>query len=965
MSDASDTEQRHVKRLRLVDDMAADDDEEGDELDYINDSDEEGDAHDDGSDLKDFITNDDDEKDDGDIEIDPELAELQGDDEATALKRAKYKLQKRRERKIAERRQHMSYDQIQAEKEDQRIENELKQKYGASAFDDVDDNELDDYGDVGGDYTDSIQTNSMIPSISDPKLWLIKCDPGKEEDSVLQILKRYQLKSATPDQRLFIYSAFTTPASHGYVYVEADKEVHVKKSIQGIRALKAWRCTLVPVKEMVSALTFNSTQKLIDVGQWIRIKGGQYKHDLGRVVGVSDHNTRITVKLIPRIDYISLEQAARDGTTDRIKRKRGGVRPQQKLFDVNEIQSIGGMVTRKRGAITDKVQNYYVFMSNSYKNGYLYKDFNISGLLIDDVLPRADEIERFKERKIDADGDDDNDDNELPIDNKQLISTSNSTKHNLSMGDRVVVTSGDTKHVTGRITNLLKDRLSIQPDPDQPIQISLDLQFNQVRKYFQVGDHIKVTTGTHKNESGLITQVRELDGTLTIFSDSNMNELTVNSIDCIETSEVSNGSDSLGQYELGDLVQLIGDDVGVIVKSDASSFKVLTHRGALQSAQLHDIVQQKHSRFATALDGNNNQIQKDDIVNVLHGQYAGKQGTIRHTYRGAVWCYNRSITDNAGYFVAPGKHVAHVNSALIKQQQQQAAQYGMAPPPAQQPYQRGGRPGMDPLKGKTITVTQGTYKGYVGRVVDVTPINVRVELSAITRTIQLNRNQVVERQITAPPLPNQSAYGVGSATPLLGNKTPAYDYYGSKTPAYDVSMSSMTPAHAFGAATPAHQTPSSNVWSAQTPAHSLSSQPVNNDEFDLEQQMMSLGSQQYNTAQYTNNTLSSKPSTADDDKPLWPVNARIDHNGRQGTIQSVNNSDNTCRVEFDDNSIDTVSQTDITPLQPEKNDHVIFIRGKYRGQKGEFLGINSDEAIVDIDGDLQILNIKLLCKVTS
>jgi transcription elongation factor SPT5 len=38
---------------------------------------------------------------------------------------------------------------------------------------------------------DAIVQNAMQPSISDPKLWLVKCRPGKEKESVENLFHKY------------------------------------------------------------------------------------------------------------------------------------------------------------------------------------------------------------------------------------------------------------------------------------------------------------------------------------------------------------------------------------------------------------------------------------------------------------------------------------------------------------------------------------------------------------------------------------------------------------------------------------------------------------------------------------------------------------------------------------------------------------------------------------------------------
>ena len=176
---------------------------------------------------------------------------------------------------------HLSLDQRRDQEEAERLVRELDERYGgADGADDIDLNDIDDYDDY--DMEAGGGGGVAIPSIKDPKLWLIRCDPGTEDQMCLALLQRYVNKQASDDP-LFIHSAFTTPASKGYIYIEADKEVHVKRAIRGLRAIKWWKMQLLPITQMVSAVKFTDDVPTIRVGQWVRLKSGVYRGDVGQV----------------------------------------------------------------------------------------------------------------------------------------------------------------------------------------------------------------------------------------------------------------------------------------------------------------------------------------------------------------------------------------------------------------------------------------------------------------------------------------------------------------------------------------------------------------------------------------------------------------------------------------------------------------------------------------------------------
>jgi len=80
--------------------------------------------------------------------------------------------------------------------------------------------------------------------------------------------------------------------------------------------------------------------KLADlkIGQFVRIRRGVYKGDLGMVVFIEEHRTVIEVKLVPRIDAFE-EFNKEDDDEDKKIRKKGGPRPEQRFFNEHEIDS--------------------------------------------------------------------------------------------------------------------------------------------------------------------------------------------------------------------------------------------------------------------------------------------------------------------------------------------------------------------------------------------------------------------------------------------------------------------------------------------------------------------------------------------------------------------------------------------------------------------------------------------------
>lgn len=111
--------------------------------------------------------------------------------------------------------------------------------------------------------------------------------------------------------------------------------------------------------------------------------------------------------------------------------------------------------------------------------------------------------------------------------------------------------------------------------------------------------------------------------------------------------------------------------------------------------------------------------------------------------------------------------------------------------------------------GKTIKITQGHYKGYIGIVKDAIGSTARVELHTTCQTITVDKTRIARvdaggRVISGEPgaaTPSASgtpAYSMTGRTPMYGSQTPMHS--GGRTPMHDGSR---TPMH-DGSRTPLH-----------------------------------------------------------------------------------------------------------------------------------------------------------------
>lgn len=674
------------------------------------------------------------------------------------------------------------------------------------------------YYDNDGDLPDDIAQQALQPGVKDPKLWLVKCRIGEERSTVLSLMRKFIAFSNT-ESPLRIKSAVAPEKVKGAIYIEAHKASDVKTAIDGVGSLRMgqYRQEMINMNEMTDVLKVTKEQASIRPKQWVRLKRGIYKDDLAQVDYVDQANGQAHLKLIPRIDYTRMRGALKDQTSENQKRKKGK-RPVAKLFNPEAIREIGGDITGDG--------DFQVFEGNRYRSGFLYKNFTLSAILVDGVKPSLTELERFEE----TDGGDIAD-----------THVGDSKGHCFAPGDNVEVTEGELVHLTGKILAVEGDKIVMMPKHDD-LKDPLDFQAHELKKFFLVGDHVKVISGQFEGDTGLIVRVDEKQ--CVMFSDLTMHEVKLFPKDLQLCSDMATGVDSMGQFQLGDMVQLDQQTVGVIIRLEKEYFQILNMHGKVVQVKHQGVTKKRDTKRAVALDSEQNQITVRDHVKVVEGPHTGREGEIKHLYRNFAFVHSRLLLENGGVFVCRTRHLALAGGTRPLTAALASPNVGYMSPKLMSPkhpssdgglgghrqplggVNRGGRAREDiDLIGKTIKITQGTYKGYIGIVKDAVGTTARVELHATCQTISVDKSRIqqVGGQTGTSSGGRTGSYAgatpsMGSRTPMSGSKTPMY---GSQTPMYEGGR---TPRHGSetprddGGRTPMHG--GSSVWdpsSGQTP----------------------------------------------------------------------------------------------------------------------------------------------------
>lgn len=110
-----------------------------------------------------------------------------------------------------------------------------------------------DYRTGGPEATNAVSQQSLVPSVSDPSLWMVSCATGKELELVLQIMNKC-VAYARQGRPLGICGTIAGQ-SKGRIYIESYSEPAVVEAINGVRGLMQYTMKLIPIQDMTTVMT--------------------------------------------------------------------------------------------------------------------------------------------------------------------------------------------------------------------------------------------------------------------------------------------------------------------------------------------------------------------------------------------------------------------------------------------------------------------------------------------------------------------------------------------------------------------------------------------------------------------------------------------------------------------------------------------------------------------------------------
>lgn len=779
------------------------------------------------------------------------------------------------------------------------------EKYNTGAYREV--------GETADDYElgDVLAEQANLPDMRDPKLYKLKCKEGMEAFCIIALMNKFVSASET-NNPMGIMSAVSTGRST--IFIEAYREAQVRNAVLGITDLYGWKpdaLQLVPIQQMTTVLQIKTTRELYQRGMYARFARGQYRNDLVQVVDVMEGGAHVLVRVVPRINLALLAVPKENRTKGRPGFGSGsnGTRPPQRFFDWDEVRDALGAnasyeVRTKWGLRMRLFHNMYFG-----EDGLLYKEIRPQHLVPLVSAPTVEEIAKFREAnsgtKISnvtrlgtgvADEDEDNEQSgsntktstvesaeDMLLDSltNTKIKQDGSTAVPLAPGDSVIVVKGDLQGLSGKVVVINPGgTFTLAPSAESAALIGitdrLEISLDEAIKTFAVGDHVKVTGGVYRGETGAVLQVRSIvsneelqnlapnqDASTTYLAvlllDSGQKTVEIFVRDLQLSNEVVTSIGTVEGYEQYDLVEVPGvtdgqPQAGVLIGIGQREVKVLLHTNTVKSFPVSSLRGRLASgnggtTNAHAVDINGAQLSVGDVVKVLSGPQKDATGTIKHIYRMHLFLHNYIFPDNAGMFVPRSRHVVLATTNKLR------SINGNDPSSSSNSVtaiggvgKNTGRRNTSSNLGKSVRIKKGRFVGRIGIVRNETDTHYSVELhQAQQKHVTVAHGDVdLIDNTTMQMMPNHNlyangggtmmggttpflggatpmiggsatpAYGIGGATPMYGGggKTPMYGGIGGATPMYGTAIGGQTPMiSGFGSATPVYG------LGGQTPAY--------------------------------------------------------------------------------------------------------------------------------------------------
>ena len=381
----------------------------------------------------------------------------------------------------------------------------------------------------------------------------------------------------------------------------------------------------------------------------------------------------------------------------------------------------------------------------------------IRSLQVNNVNPTLSEYQVFQ-----ASQNDENEDNTPIVQSRKVV---------FIQGDKVKVIKGDVKGLTGTVHTSSDGVICIIPHIEDLCDQRYEFPADELCKFFEEGDHVKVMAGRYSGITGMIVSTEDVSAN--IICDVSKNVIKTLSNDLKLSDEMSSGMTLNNNYRVNDVVRLANENTfGIVVKVDSECLTAVMTTGEVRNIWYHEISKKFSPKRASALDRDQNSLSEGDMVRISYSRHShyNKFGAIKNCLSGMLFL---SIPGEGEFGIV----IVKASFCLLLGTETRSLEL---PDSRRQDFM-----------GKFIRIKSGPYRGYSGKIIEVTDTKARVEMSTLSKfiTVELDACEAIlsgeegmilqKQDIPRTPAHHSPGYGVSTPAPDISSpwETPRHDSY--------------------------------------------------------------------------------------------------------------------------------------------------------------------------------------------
>ena len=374
-----------------------------------------------------------------------------------------------------------------------------------------------------------------------------------------------------------------------------------------------------------------------------------------------------------------------------------------------------------------------------FRNGFLIKYFPLNDLEVENPYPKLTEIQSFKPIEKKQENLEDDLSSEYSSDEEaKILSKQFEDAKLFSNGDNIKIIKGELINILGTIESIDKNIIKFKPNLPKFNEV-LDIEADCVIKNFTPGDSVRVISGLHKGEKGLVTKVSGCK--VIIFSHILMKEFIVDANLLKKSSEIAEAvnmeefNESKNEFWVYSIVKSINNrKIYIVLDIEKDTLKVMDEDGDIKYEYMREFQLVRDIKYNLGVDRDGNKIKFGDAVKIVEGPNKGSKGIIIYVFKNSLFLKNKEFAKTLGVFPDRCTNILILGNTLIKNSNEFMIKSGR--------FSDKNTKMSNLMCNKAVTIWKGDFKGQHGRVVSESWDWVNVEVQSQWKVIRISKEDV-------------------------------------------------------------------------------------------------------------------------------------------------------------------------------------------------------------------------------